>query len=203
MQITDRDIEILKFINEFGFCEMPQLEKRFSFKTPRSYKVMQRLIKAELVIHERILHNRPGVFYLTHRGAEHTDLPMIMRVPIAIYKHQITIIEAYFKFIQKFPYVQWISERRMKRDKFQDGIGKRGHIADGILIFPDQKKIAIEIELSAKGKRRISEIFRNYGAQHVIKEVWDFCSKNIIANYSELAGNKSFIKIHKLEELFS
>ena len=202
MQITDRDIEILKFINEFGFCEMPQLEKRFGLKTPRSYKVIQRLVKAGLVIHERILHNRPGAFYLTNRGAEHTDLPAIARVPVAIYKHQIMIIEAYFKLIQKFTETQWVSERRMKRDKFQDGIGKRGHIADGMLVFPDQKKIAIEIELSAKGKRRLTEIFRNYGTQHGIKEAWYFFSKNIMADYAELAGNKSFIKIHKLEELF-
>jgi DNA-binding transcriptional regulator PaaX len=202
MQITDRDIEILKFINEFGFCEMPQLEKQFGFKTPRSYKVIQRLVKAGLVIHERILHNRPGVFYLTSRGAEHTDLPAISRIPTAIYKHQITIIEAYFKLIQRFPEAQWVSERRMKREKFKDGLGKAGHIADGLLVFPSQKPIAIEIELSAKGKRRIIEIFRNYGTQHVIKEAWYFCAKNIIAEYSELAGNKSFIKIHKLEELF-
>jgi hypothetical protein len=164
--------------------------------------VIQRLIKAGLVVHERILHNRPGAFYLTNRGAGHTNLPAIARVPVAIYKHQIMIIEAYFKLIQRFPETQWISERRMKRDKFQDGIGKRGHIADGMLIFPDQKRVAIEIELSAKGKRRLTDIFRSYGTQHVIKEAWYFCEKHIMAEYTELAGNKSFIKIHKLEELF-
>lgn len=203
MRITERDIEILKFINEFGFCEMPQLEKRFGLRTPRSYKVIQRLIKVGWVIHERILHNRPGVFYLTHRGAEQTDLPPIARVPIAVYKHQIMIIEAYFKLLQRFPEVHWISERRMKREKFQDGIGKHGHVADGMLVFPDQKRIAIEIELSAKGKRRLTEIFRSYGTQYVIKEAWYFCAKNIVAEYSEIAANKSFIKIHKLEELLA
>jgi len=203
MRMTERDIEILKFINEFGFCEMPQLEERFGFKTPRSYKVMQRLIKAELVVHERFLHNRPGVFYVTHRGAQHTDLPPIIRVPLAAYQHQITIIKAYFKLIHKFPDAKWISERRMKHDKFQDGIGKRGHIADGMLIFPNQKKIAIEIELSAKGKRRLTDIFRSYGTQHGVKEAWYFCAKTIMAQYLNLAGNKTFIKIHPLEELIA
>src|SRR5438128_1599019 len=114
MQMTERDHEILNFINEFGFCEMPQLQKRFGLKMQRGYKVVQRLIKEGLVIHERILHNRPGAFYLTNRGAEHTELPPISRVSTAIYKHQITIIEAYFKLIQKFPEATWISERRMK-----------------------------------------------------------------------------------------
>jgi DNA-binding Lrp family transcriptional regulator len=202
MQITERDIEILQFINEFGFCEMPQLEKRFNLKTPRSYKIMQRLVKAGLIIHERILYNRPGVFYLSQRGAKQTDLPAIINISLASYKHQIMIIEVYFKLIQRYPEAQWISERKLKRDKFQDGIGKRGHIADGMLIFPDQKKVAIEIELSAKGKRRINEIFRSYGTQHVIKEAWYFCAKKIVADYTDLAGSKSFIKIHKLEELF-
>lgn len=151
--MTERDVEILKFINEFGFCEISQLEKRFGFKTPRSYKVMQRLTTEGLITHERILFNRPGVFYLTKRGSKYTDLPPITRIPLAIYKHQLMLIKAYLRLIEKFPGSTWVSERRIKRDKFYDGIGKRGHIPDGLLIFPNQNKVAIEIELSAKGER--------------------------------------------------
>lgn len=49
MLLTDRDREIMRFINQFGFCEMKQIEKMFCLRKPRNYKVMQRLVKAELV----------------------------------------------------------------------------------------------------------------------------------------------------------
>ncbi|OGT35278.1 MAG: hypothetical protein A3F11_10125 [Gammaproteobacteria bacterium RIFCSPHIGHO2_12_FULL_37_14] len=201
MLITDRDVEILNFINEFGFCEMPQIEKKFGVKTPRSYKVMQRLVKAGLVNHERVFHNRHGAFYLTNEGAKYTHLPAIFNLPKDNYKHQLTIMEVYFKLIQLYPTVVWVSERVLKRDKFTEGIGKSGHIPDGKMIFPDNREIAIEVELTLKSKRRLEQIFRAYGAQFKISEVWYFCSENIVSSLARHAAQKSYIKIHKLEEL--
>lgn len=200
MLITDRDVEILNFINEFGFCEMPQIEKKFGVKTPRSYKVMQRLVKAGLVSHERVFYNRHGAFYLTHEGAKHTPLPAISNLPKDIYKHQLTIMEVYFKLIQLYPDAVWVSERVLKRDKFTEGIGKSGHIPDGKMIFPDHREIAIEVELTLKSRRRLEQIFRAYSAQFKIAEVWYFCSEKVISSLSKASANKSYIKIHKLEE---
>src|SRR3989338_10908410 len=101
MQFTERDIEILEFINEFGFCEMPKIEKRFGLKKPRGYQIIRRLVKAELVIHQRVFHSNHGVFYLTKRGAKCTDLPPIKNIPKDIYAHQLTIIDVYFKLIKQ------------------------------------------------------------------------------------------------------
>lgn len=52
MKLTDRDVDILRFINDFGFCEILQIEKRFGVKRPRSYQIMSRLVKAGLVKHD-------------------------------------------------------------------------------------------------------------------------------------------------------
>lgn len=200
MLITDRDVAILNFINEFGFCEMPQIERKFGVKTPRSYKVMQRLVKAGLVCHERVFYNRHGAFYLSHEGAKYTQLPAILNLPKDNYKHQLTIMEVYFKLIQLYPEAAWVSERMLKRDKFTEGIGKTGHIPDGKIIFPDNREIAIEVELTLKSKRRLEQIFRAYGAQIAITEVWYFCSQNIMSSISKVVANKSYIKLHKIEE---
>ncbi len=203
MKITERDIEILKFINEFGFCEMPQIEKNFGIKKPRSYKVMQRLVKAGLVIHKRLFHNRHGIFSLSHRGARYTELPPMMNIPLSTYFHQLTIIEVYFKLMQKYPDANWISERNMKRNKFIDGIGKKGHIADGMLILPDQKKIPIEVELTQKGELRLNKILKGYATNFSIKEVWYYCSLQAINRVKALAVKLPFIKVYSLQDLLN
>lgn len=70
MIMTESDIEIRKFINDFGFCEISQIEKRFQLNRPRNYKIMQRLVKADFVMHQRVFNNNFGIFYLSNIGAQ-------------------------------------------------------------------------------------------------------------------------------------
>ncbi|OGT38344.1 MAG: hypothetical protein A3F11_05830 [Gammaproteobacteria bacterium RIFCSPHIGHO2_12_FULL_37_14] len=198
MKLTERDIEILSFINDFGFCEIIQIEKKFGLHRPRSYQVMQRLSKEKLVIHERVFHGRNGIFYLSKMGASHFDLPAITNVPVAIYDHQLAIIDTYFRLIRLYPEAQWISERRLKRDRFAKGIGGLGHIADGLLVFPDDRQIAIEVELTMKGKLRLEKIFKAYASQFDIKEIWYFCSPEVLPKIRKATEKRSYIKIHAL-----
>jgi len=79
------------------------------------------------------------------------------------------------------------------------GLGKRGHIADGLLLFPDNKEIAIEVELTLKSKQRLLEIFRNYMTCFQIKEIWYYCSPNITDRLSKLAEKMPYFKFHHLE----
>lgn len=206
MQVTQRDVAILKFINEFGFCEIRQIEKQFGIKKARTYKIMQRLVKGGLMNHKRVFYGQHGVFYLSIRGARYTDLPVIKNIPTSTYDHQLSIVEIYIKLIQQYPDADWVSERRLKHEKFTNGVGKRGkkdHLADGMLIFPDQKKIAVEVELTLKSKDRLSTILRGYAAQFSIDEVWYYCSEKVLPMVSKLAGEKQFIKVYALDELLA
>ncbi|VVC75009.1 hypothetical protein AQUSIP_02830 [Aquicella siphonis] len=198
MKMTQRDIDILEFINEFWFCEITQIEQKFDLKKPRSYQIMQRLIKEKLVIHERVFHGRNGIYYLSKQGASHFDLPAMSNVPIAIYDHQLAIIDIYFKLMHLHPEAQWISERRLKRERFAKGIGRLGHISDGLLVFPVDKQIAIEVELTMKGKLRLEKIFKAYASQLEIKEIWYFCSPEILPKMQKAAEKRPYIKIHRL-----
>ena len=113
MQVTQRDVEILRFINEFGFCVMPQIEIRFGMRGRRSYQVMEKLVKAGLVYHERIFYGKHGVFYLTDKGANFTDLPSIEKISLGIYEHQMVLTNVYLKLRQHYPDMEWISERQL------------------------------------------------------------------------------------------
>lgn len=200
LKITKRWLEVLCFINTFGFCEILQIEKRFSLSKWASYKMMKKLTRGGLVEHTRIFHGKHGVYWLSKKGASYTDLPALDNLTVGNYEHQLTIIEIFLKLKDRYPDTNWISERYLINDKFNTGLGQRGHIADGMLLFPDGKQIAIEIELTLKGKRRLERIFTAYSAQFSIKEVWYFCAKPIVATITARAAKLEYIKIHALEE---
>jgi hypothetical protein len=196
--ITERDVAILRFINQFGFCEMPHLDQRFGLKKPRNYGIVNKLQKAGLVIHEHIFHQRHGIYRLSREGAALTTLPPLKKVPIAIYNHEILLIQLYFKLMETYPDSSWVSERELVWDAFCDGVGKKGHLADGVLILKDGKRIAIELELSLKGRYRLEKILKSYAMQFHFDEIWYFCDAKVIPTMKELTVNKPHIKILKL-----
>jgi hypothetical protein len=200
MMMTKRDLEILKFINDFGFCEMPQIERQFSLKKPRSYQVVKRLINAGLLMHEYILHKQHGIYRLTKLGEKWTDFPALKFVSLGGYSHQLKVIDVYQQLMQHYPDAFWMSERRLKQDKFSTGRWRRryGHIADGMLLFPDGKRIAIEVELTMKTKDRLNKIVKSYGANFDIKEVWYFCAKEITHKVKKEIANKAHVRVFEL-----
>ena len=200
MNLSTRDLKILSFINECGFCVMPQIQKQFSLKFPRSYQVMQRLIKEGVVQHNQIFRYKHGIYYLTKKGATFSELPALSNIALGGYKHQLMITDIRQKLCDQYPDSKWVSERQLKQQKFHYGIGRLGHVADGILILADNKQVAIEIELSLKGKFRLDKIFRAYASQTTIREAWYFCADSIIPAFTKLAGKKPFIKIFAIKE---
>ena len=198
--LTERDVKLLQFINEFGFCELRHLMKRFSLRSSNAYKIMKRLCRHDLIIHERIYLRKPGVYRLSKLGASYTDLPALDKVPNIKYDHQLKVIDVFMKLAKEYPGGYWVSERRLLIDQNQKDILKRKHIADGMLLFEDGREIAIEVELSLKGKNRLEKILKAYAGQYAITEVWYYCWPYIIPALKKQAEKRSFVKIHNLTE---
>ena len=200
LQLTERDVQILVFINEFGFCTLQHLETQFCFKKPRSSQIMRRLVNAGLVVYDRIFYERPGVYHLTQKGARYTGLPPLKRIPLGNYIHEITLLDVYLKLKIDYPDALWISERRLKQDKFFESVKKGGHISDGMLVFQGGLRVAIEVELTLKSRERLEQIFKNYGTQFEINEVWYYCAESIMAPLRKGAMNMPWIQIFSLKE---
>jgi len=199
MKITARDIEILKFINEFGFCEIIHIERKFNLKKPRCYQILQRLTEANLIKHERVFHAKHGAFYLTRQGATYSNLPAIKNIPKDNYQHQLTVLDIYFQLTKQFANSSWLSERYIKREKSTYCVGKKiRHLCDGVLILPDDKQIAIEVELTMKTKERLEDIIFSYVLHKRIKEVWYYCSPEIIERVRRAADDWKHVKVYGL-----
>lgn len=203
MRLTARDRDILKFINAVGWCTAPQIQERFEMKWWTFYRVMKRLLKAELVVHQQVKFEWHGDYYLSSLGAGYTDLPPIDRISKGIYDHQKILVDVILKLRKLYPDAVWVSERHLIQQKFQYGVGRGGHISDGVLIFPDDKKIAIEVELSLKSKQRLRGIFNAYAGTLAYKEVWYYCADTVMRGVTALAGKRSFIKIYSLREFLN
>lgn len=203
MKLTDRDIEILRFINDCGYCITPHVASFISVKQWRISQIMKRLVHRKLVVKEHVFQGHPVIYYLTPEGASFTELPPIEYVSLGTYRHQVAMINVALKLMRIHPEAIWVSERHLKHDKYYDGIGKRGHVADSLLVFSNDRQIAIEIELSIKGKRRIESILKSYATQFDIKEVWYFCSPGAYSMLSTLAAKKSLIKLFSIKEFLA
>jgi len=103
--------------------------KRFCLKRSNFYKLIKRLCRRELIVHERIFLRKSGVYRLSKTGAVYTDLPHLERIPLIQYEHQLKIIDVFMKLNLRYPAALWISERRLLKDQNQKDILRRKHIS--------------------------------------------------------------------------
>ncbi len=194
--MTERDLEILNFINMFGFCERPHLEKKFDLTPQRFRDCLKRLKGQELISEEAIFHKRPKIYRLTKKGAQYTDLPPLHKIPFALYHHEITVVDVALILMNQYKEALWRSERYLKREKRESL--EKWHIADGHLIFSDGRRIAIEIELTLKDPQRLKEIFKKYALEFDISEVWYFCTPLLLKPLQKAAEAMPFIHFFDL-----
>lgn len=196
------EMEILRFIHEFGFCEIQQIIKRFNIRKSWSYKQMQWLISRGLVINARVIRNQPRAYFLTSEAIKclNLDLPPIKNIPLYVYEHQLAVMDVYIKLLITHCDAVWVTERRLLREREMFDLGRDAHMPDGVLIFPDGRKCAIEVEKSQKTKDRLKDIMEGYGLQCVFQEVWYFCASQVLSSVSKIAVDLPFIKIYKLSE---
>jgi DNA-binding MarR family transcriptional regulator len=198
IQLTPRDVEMLSFINQFGFCEIGHIQKQFNLKKQRSYYIMKRLIHGGLLNHQRIFYGEHGVYFLTEAGASHTPLPALSKLSYRHYHHHLKVIDVAMRLTRQYPESTWISERQLLIDKFKKGQRAKGHVADGVLHLPEDKKMAIEVELSRKGQRRLERILKKYATAE-FDEVWYYCSPVLFDVLERLTQTLSFIKVFNIE----
>lgn len=202
MELTFRDIEILCFINDFGLCETRQLCERFSLLPYRINRIMNRLIGKGLAFREKIFFGRDHCFRATEAGASYTNLPKLNDIYLGTYFHLIGSIDLYNKLHKLYPQAHYISERRIRHAKNAERFGFRGHVSDGILLI-DEKKIALELELTSKNRFRLETILKGYSANFDTHEVWYFCARNVLTSVATASSHLNYVKVFDFEKFLN
>lgn len=202
MMITKRDVDLMQWINAMGFVTIGLIAKKLKIALPTAYARIRKLTNHGYLYHERIFFGLPGVYYLTSKGIDCSGsaLPGLRRISRGTYQHDLTLALLSLKLADQFG-CEYISERSLKYEKMKDGIGIPGHIPDGMLLL-ENKKIAIEVELSKKGARRLQKIMQEYLKNFDIDEVWYFCgSADIKRQVDQYQPSIKFLKVLDLPDL--
>ena len=201
MRLTKRDINWLKAINGFGFVDIDYLISIANIHRSVIYRRLRKLISADYLCHEWLLHGKPGIYRATKLGTEisHDVLPPIKKIALATCEHHLKVANLSSVLLKKFG-GEFITERHLRHQAGLSGVGQKTHMCDGALILPD-KRIAIEVELTPKSKCRLEKIINHYRKDFQYQEVWYFCGNNEVRNKIETAAsNTRFIKCLNLNE---
>lgn len=201
MLVTRRDVDILNWINGVGFVNIDQITERYKISRETAYARLRKLVARNYLLHERLLQNKPGHYRVTKEGAEFNPLGLkpIRHISLGKYQHTKIIVDLSLKLAEKYQ-AQFITERELRLDMACDGVGFRGHLCDGVLNFYG-KRIAIEVELTTKGRDRLRKIIKHYCTDFSFDEVWYFCGNSEVKNLIESQSQGyDFVKTFLLGE---
>jgi hypothetical protein len=198
--VTQRDRELLAFVAEHRLVLAGHAQALLGVSESVAYRRLGVLTANGLLEHTRVLHGQPGWYQITRSGLAliGSDLPP-PRIDLRCYKHDIGVAWIWLAASRgAFGRVErMVSERAMRsgdaartlataNGRLGDGrdpgfgvrlggVGPRGavrlHYPDLLLIGPRGGRVAIELELTAKGRRRLETILAGYGAEPSVAAV--------------------------------
>jgi len=196
MDFTPRDARLLRWINGHGFVTVQQAATWLDIRYQTCHRRLKRLVDGGYLTTTRVGHSRYA-FRLVKAGVIMCgdDLPPLKIIAMGSYHHDLQLVDLAM-LVEKQTGGHFVTERRIRHDRCLSGVGVHGHVPDGLLEFDDRKPIAIELELSTKGWRRLGSIVADYAANLDIGEVWYFAgSGRLCQRLKRAADGYSFIKI--------
>jgi hypothetical protein len=190
VRLTERDLRVLSFVAEHRLVLETHIQKLLGTSAEATRTRLRALAGAGYVTHRRVFDGEPAVCQIRRSGlaAIASRLPP-PQLKLACYAHDLGAAwlclaarEGTFG-----PMREVIAERRLRSDDGRvdreaepygvrlGGVGPHGrerlHYPDLLLITPDGRRIAVELELSSKGNRRREQILGGYGADGRIDAV--------------------------------
>jgi hypothetical protein len=184
-RLSTRDRQLLAFAAEHRLVLAGHIQALLGLSAAAVYARLRRLTQAGYLRHENVFHRQPGCYQVTGRGMAAIGSGYSTRpVNVAEYQHDVGL--AWLELVARAgvfgPMREVIGERHMRsRDASDDGRADRDpfgvrlggygaggrerlHYPDLLLVTPNGKRIAVELELSAKGRTRREKILSGYAA---------------------------------------
>jgi|GEM_PF-810593 len=200
MRFTERDSRLLRWINGHGFVTLRQVARWLGTNYQTAQRRVRLLYDQGYLDRQWLVHgDRAHWLTPTGRAMCGDSLPPPKHIRLGSYRHDRMLVDLALTLVADAG-GQFTPERHLRQMQEMDRIGKRGHVADGWLHLDDQTKpIAIELELSTKGSRRLERILRGYMTNLDIAEVWYFVEcETVRRQLTKAAKDLGFIKIHDL-----
>jgi len=190
VRLTARDRELLAFVAVHRLVLATHVQALLGVSARAANGRLRSLASAGILAGERVFHRRPGCYRITRKGLAvvDSDLPP-PRIDLRGYEHDIGVAWLWLAAHNgAFGGVREVLSERQLRSADAGGegtreplavrlggagasAGRRLHYPDLLLITPHEKRIALELELSPKGRTRLEKILAGYGADSRIDAV--------------------------------
>lgn len=188
MRITDRDRLALAFAAEHRLVLGGQVQTLLDISTSAASARLRAMERAGYLVSDRPLHGEPALYQIKRRGlgAIESTLPAPRPVDLSCYRHDVGLGWLWLHARNGLfgPVRDVVSERRMRsHDGRSDdresrfgvrlggvgpGGGERWHYPDLIIDCESGHRVAFELELTSKSRRRREVILAGYAAERRI-----------------------------------
>jgi hypothetical protein len=203
MRITERDAALLSFAAEHRLVLATQARALMGTSQAAAYRRLATLSGAGMLSRPPVLRDQPGCYQITAAGlaAIESELPKPRFNPHG-YRHDVGVGWLWLAArVGAFGELrQLISERRMRSldavaeargestgERFGIRLGGSGpggrarlHYPDLLLVDGTGRRVAVELELSAKGRTRREGIIAGYGADPRVDAVLYLCDTTAV-----------------------
>lgn len=190
LRLTDRDAQLLEFAAEHRLVLGVHVQALLGCSHDAADRRLRALAGAGLLVRRARFQGQPGCFHITRAGlaAVGSKLP-VPREDLRCYAHDVGVAWLWLAAGRGAfgPVRTVVGERRMRShdgasesgaDRYGVRLGglgpagaERRHYPDLLLIGPHGSRVALELELSAKGRLRREGILAAYGADPRIRGV--------------------------------
>jgi hypothetical protein len=176
-----RDVELLSWLGEQYAARLDQVEAFEGCGTRTAQRTVARLRDAGLVATRRILVGEPAWVLPTSTGLRLARSPFSPWQPrLGLLSHVAAVNDVRLHVQSRAAGSEWVSERALLRER------RAGqHLPDGVLLL-DGRRVAIEVELTVKSRRRVSAILDELTGR--FDAVVYFCTPPTERLLSEFAG---------------
>jgi hypothetical protein len=197
VRITDRDCKLLEFAAQHRIVLADQVQALLHISAQVASGRMGALARAGMLGSQALFDRRPRCYWITRRGLQAigSELPT-PRLDLRAYQHDVGVAWLWLAARRGAfgPLDQLVSERRMRSQDAAEahsarilgendepwavrlgGLGVSGrarlHYPDLLLLGPDGRRVAVELELTSKTRARRERILAGYGADRRIDAV--------------------------------
>ena len=196
MRLTERDLELLRWINGHGFVTARQAADWMGTCLQTGHRRMRLLHQGGYVRRQRLFHGAERAYWLSGLGQKISGdtLSYLETISPATYRHHWMMVDLAHDLVAKTK-GQFTPERRLREERAIKGVGAEGHVPDGLLHVKNKKPIAIELELTVKGRERLEGIVEGY-LERDLGEVWYFvASDQVRRKLTSIIDSESLFKI--------
>jgi hypothetical protein len=199
MGLTEKDERLTRWMGEMYACQVDHAARFLGVKPVTARWRLDRLVDWETVGRLVVLHGQGPWYYPTREGLRWVGLPYRVWVPKpSAVAHLPAVLDVSLDVQERYPDAEWVGERVIRRRRSQaarmDGRGslKVGHAPDGELVFPDGRRVAVEVELSRKSPRRLEQILSSLISVRY-DAVWWFASPEVVPGLERLRERKAAV----------